>query len=74
MPRDLFGAVTDPSAPRSARKWPTVLLSFAAHATALVMLLVIPLMATGALPIPKSDATYIAVWVPEILTGFFRKF
>ena len=66
MPRDLFGAVTDPSAPRSARKWPTVLLSFVAHACALLMLLVIPLMATGALPIPKSGATFIAVLPPTL--------
>ena len=40
MPRDLFGAVTDPSARPATRKWPTVLLSFVAHAAAIVMLLV----------------------------------
>jgi len=66
MPRDLFGSVTDPSARRHVRKWPTVLLSFVAHACALLMLLVIPLMATGALPIPKSGATFIAVHPPTL--------
>src|SRR5262245_51643255 len=66
MPRDLFGTVTDPSARRSTRKWPTVLLSFVAHATAIVMLLVIPLMATGTLPVPKSGSMVVAVLPPPL--------
>ena len=55
MPRDLFGAVTDPSATRSARTWTTVPLSLARTRRALT-LVVVPLMATGALPMPKSTA------------------
>jgi protein TonB len=68
MPRDLFGTVIDLSARPTAPKWPTVSLSFIAHATALVMLLVIPLMATGALPMPKSGATVIAILPPPLPT------
>lgn len=66
MPRDLFGAVTDPSARRPARKWSTVLLSFVAHAAVITMLVVIPLLATGALPVPKSGAMVMAVLPPPV--------
>jgi len=43
-----------------------VLLSFIAHAFALAMLLVIPLMASGALPVPKSGALVMAVSPPPL--------
>lgn len=66
MPREIFGSVTDPSARRRVRNWPTVLLSFIAHAFALAMLLVIPLMATGALPVPRSGAMVMAVLPPPL--------
>ena len=66
MPRDLFGAVTHSHTPRSARKWPTVVMSFVAHAAAILILLVIPLMATGALPIPKSHSMVMAVLPPPL--------
>jgi hypothetical protein len=63
--RDLFGSVTDPSARRHVRKWPTVLLSFAAHAGALLMLLVIPLMATGVAADAEERRDFMAVLPPR---------
>src|SRR5262245_1878672 len=61
MPREIFGVVTDPSARGTTRRWSTVLMSFTAHAVVLVLLLVIPLMASGALPVPKTGPMMMAI-------------
>jgi periplasmic protein TonB len=62
MPRDLFGDVSDPSVRVGSRKWYTVPLSLAAHTVVLLLVIVIPLVATGALPDPHS----IIEWVPAV--------
>ena len=54
MPRDLFGAVTDPPAHIGTRSRLTLPLSLAAHALALIVLVVVPLVATDVLPIPDD--------------------
>jgi protein TonB len=54
MPRDLFGAVTDPPAQIGTRSRLTLPLSLAAHALALIVLVVVPLIATDVLPLPDE--------------------
>jgi protein TonB len=54
MPRDLFGAVTDPPAHIGTRSRLTLPLSLAAHAAALFVLVVVPLVATDVLPLPDE--------------------
>ena len=54
MPRDLFGAVTDPPAHIGTRSRFTLPLSMAAHAAALAVLIVVPLIATDVLPLPNE--------------------
>ena len=54
MPRDLFGAVTDPPAQIGTRSRLTLPLSLAAHALALIVLVVVPLIAIDALPLPDE--------------------
>lgn len=61
MPREIFGSVSDPSVRGTRRKWSTVVLSFTAHAVGLMLLVVVPLMATGVLPVPKSGPMVLAV-------------
>lgn len=58
MPRDLFGDVTHPSVRVGQRKWYTVPLSLAAHAAVLAAIVIVPLMATGALPLPHEELIY----------------
>jgi protein TonB len=66
MPRDLFGSVTDPPAPVGTRSKYSVPLSFLAHVAVIVPLVVIPLMATGALPMPdKMDAWVVPPPIPN---------
>ena len=54
MPRDLFGDVSDPRVRVGSRKWYTVPLSLFVHTLVLLLVVVIPLVATGALPDPRS--------------------
>jgi protein TonB len=61
MPRDLFGDVSDPRVRVGSRKWYTVPLSLVAHTLVLLLVLVIPLVATGALPDPRSITVYVPV-------------
>lgn len=66
MPRDLFGSVTDPPVPVGSRSKYSVPLSFLAHIAVIVPLIVIPLMATGALPTPeKMDAWLVPPPLPD---------
>ena len=66
MPRDLFGDVTDPSITVGTRKWYSVPLSFAAHTVALGALVVAPLVATGALPLPDNGPLVINLAPPPL--------
>ena len=66
MPRDLFGDVTDPSIKFSTRKWYSVPLSFVAHTIVIGALIVAPLVATGALPMPQSGPVVINLEPPPL--------
>jgi protein TonB len=65
MPRDLFGDVSDPSVRVGSRKWYTVPLSLFVHTVFLLLVVVIPLVATGALPDPRTTLNFVPL-VPEI--------
>lgn len=66
MPRELFGDVSDPSITLGTRKWYSVPLSFLGHALAVSVLIVAPLLATGALPMPDSGPTFVHVAPPPL--------
>ena len=66
MPRELFGEVTDPSISVGTRKWYSVPLSFAVHAFITSVLIVTPLLATGALPMPASERTIVHIEPPPL--------
>ncbi len=61
MARDLFGEISDPSVRVESRKWYTVPLSLAIHTLVLFIVIVIPLMATGVLPVPASGPLLMPV-------------
>ncbi len=61
MARDLFGDVTRPFNGVGARSRLTVPLSIAAHTAAVVALVVVPLLATDALPALRSRVEYSVV-------------
>ena len=67
MPRDLFGAVTDPPAHIGTRSRFTLPLSLATHAVALIALIVVPLVATDKLPLP-DELRLIMVASPDLPT------
>jgi protein TonB len=66
MPRELFGDVTDPSITLGTRGWYSVPLSFLAHALAISILIVTPLLATGALPLPDAGPTFVHIEPPPL--------
>src|SRR5438046_98585 len=57
--RDMFHDVTDPSVTVGGRRGYIVPLSILAHALILAVLIVIPLMAVDALPVPRSVYTFL---------------
>ena len=65
MPRDLFGDVSDPSVRVGSRKWYAVPLSLIVHTIVLLLVVVIPLVATGALPDPRTTLNFVPV-VPDV--------
>ena len=65
MPRDLFGTVTNPPAHIGTRSRLTLPLSLAAHAAALAVLIVVPLVATDVLPLP-SELRAVILETPEL--------
>jgi protein TonB len=67
MPRDLFGSVTDPPIHVGTRSKYSVPISFLIHLAVLVPLIVIPLLATGALPMPDKIQAFVlpAVTPPD---------
>jgi protein TonB len=66
MPRDLFGDVIDPSIKVGTRKWYSVPLSFIAHTTVIGALIVAPLVATGALPMPSTGPMIVQLATPPL--------
>ena len=66
MPRDLFGDVTDPSIKLGSRKWYSVPLSFLVHTLAIGVLIVTPLLATGALPMPDTGLAIVHIEPPPM--------
>ena len=66
MPRDLFGDVSDPSVRVGSRKWYTVPLSLFVHTVVLLLVVVIPLVATGALPDPRRIPEVFTIIEPEL--------
>jgi periplasmic protein TonB len=59
MPRDLFGDVTAPSVSVGNRKWYTVPLSLAAHVAVIVPVVLVPLLATDVLPLPREYNVFL---------------
>lgn len=55
MPRDLFGDVVHPTQGIGSRKWYTMPLSFLIHTVVLAIVIVVPLMAAGVLPMPARS-------------------
>ena len=55
MPRDMFGDVVDPSIKMGNKMWYTVPLTMLIQATVVAALVIVPLMATGALPTRALD-------------------
>lgn len=66
MPRELFGDVTDPSITLGTRKWYSLPLSFLVHALVISILIVTPLLATGALPMPDSGPAFVHIEPPPL--------
>src|SRR5262245_27189517 len=64
MGRDLFVSAAHSPAHVGAGQWYTVPFSIAAHAVALIVAIVIPLYATGALPTPRSLLAFAIVPPP----------
>ena len=64
MSEQLFQEVSDPSVRVGSRKWYTVPLSITVHALMLGLLVVVPLMATNALPTPQSVLAFVSAPVP----------
>jgi protein TonB len=64
MPHDLFGDVSDPSVRVGSRSGYTVALSLVAHLVVIVVVLLVPLMATGMLPVPAGTVVFVATPPP----------
>src|SRR5688572_24332181 len=60
MPRDLFGAVTSTPVSLGNRKWYTVPLSLAAHVVLIVPVVLVPLLATDTLPLPREYNVFVS--------------
>ena len=64
MPADMFGDVTNPSVRIGAKKWYTLPLSIIIHTVILAAVVIIPLMAVGAVPTPSGMAAFVAAPPP----------
>lgn len=64
MPRDLFGDVVRPSATIGSRQWYTLPLSLLLHALVTAAAVIVPLMATGVLPVPGGGVVEWAQVTP----------
>lgn len=65
MPGIMFQDVVSPHA-RSNRKWYTLPLSFLVHTVVLAVLIVVPLIATHALPRPRAITEFVTPFVPVV--------
>lgn len=65
MPGIMFQDVVSPRAP-SNRKWYTLPLSFLVHTSVLAILIVVPLIATDALPRPRAMMQFVTPFVPVV--------
>ena len=67
MPRDLFGDVTRPSISVGNRKWYTLPVSLLSHSAIVIAVVVVPLLATDALPKPwlKMETPIIQLVPPS---------
>ena len=64
MPREMFGEIVEPTTKVGTKQWYTVPLSILAHAAALFALIVVPLLATDALPTPESVMAFMVTPPP----------
>jgi periplasmic protein TonB len=60
MPRDLFGAITSTPVSLGNRTWYTVPLSLAAHVALIVPIVLVPLLATDILPLPREYDVFVS--------------
>ncbi len=66
MPRDLFGDVVRPAQGIGSRKWYTLPLSFLLHTLVLTIVIVVPLMAAGVLPMPARSGVEWTEVIPVV--------
>ena len=66
MPRDLFGNVTRPSISIGNRKWYTVPVSLLSHCAVVAAVIVVPLLATDALPAPFEGIDPFIILEPVV--------
>ena len=64
VPADMFGEVINPTIKIGAKKWYTVPLSIIIHTVILGAVVIIPLMAVGAVPTPSGMAAFVAAPPP----------
>ena len=64
MTCNMFGDVADPSITVGGKRGYTVPLSIVAHAVILAALIIIPIMATGTLPVPASSSPHFVTVKP----------
>lgn len=64
MPRDLFGAISDPSVRVRTRSRYTVPISFAVHAVVIAVLLAVPILAPAVLPSLRGESIVYAEVAP----------
>src|SRR6059058_1338851 len=60
----MFGDVVNPSVRIGAKKWYTLPLSIIIHTVILAAVVIIPLMAVGAVPTPSGMAAFVAAPPP----------
>jgi protein TonB len=66
MPRDLFGDVVRPTQGIGSRKWYTLPLSLLLHTVILAVVIVVPLMAAGVLPMPARGGVEWTEFTPVV--------
>ena len=64
MAHEMFGDVVDPSITVGTKQWYTVPLSILAHVIALMGLVIVPLVAAGALPTPDTVIAFVVAPPP----------
>jgi TonB family protein len=64
VPADMFGDVVNPSVRIGAKKWYTLPLSIIVHTVILAAVIIIPLMAVGAVPTPSGMGGFVAAPPP----------